>query len=289
MPGTLGIIGGSGLYDLPGLANVDQVTLSTPYGSPSGPIVSGTLGDVPVAFLPRHASGHQLNPSEVPYRANVYAMKQLGVSHLLSISAVGSLQEQLPPGTMVLPDQIIDRTVSRKRTFFENGIVGHVSLADPICPDFHRHVAGVVDEAAADSHFGGTYVCIEGPQFSTRAESRLYRSWGAHIIGMTAMPEARLVREAGMCYCIVATVTDYDVWHESEEDVSVAAVLAVLAANVDRSKQLVSSLGATPLPTCMSGCRDAATNAVSTNPDVLSVGNTNLLSFLTGQPSEHRS
>lgn len=286
---TLGIIGGSGLYDLPGITNVEELTVKTPYGSTSGPIISGRIGESAVAFLPRHGKGHRLNPSEVPYRANIHALKQLGVTHLLSISAVGSLQEDLPPGTMVLPDQLIDRTVARDRTFFEGGIVAHASLADPFCADLQRHVLATVDQADARAHHGGAYVCIEGPQFSTRAESNLYRRWPAHVIGMTAMPEARLAREAGLCYCIVATVTDYDVWHESEEDVSVASVLAVLAANVDRSKNLIANLADSPLPSCSSGCAKAAAHAVSTGQDSLSDEHTALLSFLTSRNAQSES
>ncbi len=289
MPATLGIIGGSGLYDLPGITDVEELTVTTPYGGASGPILSGQMGDCAIAFLPRHGKGHRLNPSDVPYRANIHALKQIGVTHLLSVSAVGSLQADLPPGTMVLPDQIVDRTVARDRTFFEGGIVAHVSLADPFCPDFQQHVLASIDQADAQVHNGGAYVCIEGPQFSTRAESQLYRSWPAHIIGMTAMPEARLAREAGICYCVVATVTDYDVWHESEEDVSVASVLAVLAANVDRSKSLIASLAASPLPACTSGCAQAAAHAVSTSQDSRSDENTALLSFLTSRNAQSES
>lgn len=289
MPATLGIIGGSGLYDLPGITDVEELTVATPYGGTSGPIISGQMGDSAVAFLPRHGKGHRLNPSEVPYRANVHALKQLGVTHLLSVSAVGSLQADLPPGAMMLPDQIIDRTVARDRTFFEGGIVAHVSLADPFCADFQRHILAVVGQPDAPVHHGGAYVCIEGPQFSTRAESHLYRSWPAHVIGMTAMPEARLAREAGICYCIVATVTDYDVWHESEEDVSVASVLAVLAANVDRGKNLVANVASSPLPSCSSGCAQAAAHAVSTDPAILADEHSALLSFLTSGTKDSKS
>lgn len=289
MPSTLGIIGGSGLYDLPGIDQVEELSLSTPYGRTSGPIISGRMGDVPVAFLPRHGKGHRLNPTDVPYRANVHALKQLGVTRLLSVSAVGSLKEDLPPGTMVLPDQIIDRTVARDRTFFEMGIVAHVSLADPFCAAFQQQVLESIEQTDARVRHGGTYVCIEGPQFSTRAESNLYRSWPAHVIGMTAMPEARLAREAGICYCIIATVTDYDVWHESEEDVSVSSVLAVLSANADRSKSLIASLAATRPFSCSSGCADAAVGAVSTSADALSDEQATHVSFLTSHasPSEN--
>lgn len=289
MPGTLGIIGGSGLYDLPGMDDVQQRLVDTPYGPPSGEIVTGRLHGREIAFLPRHDKDHRLNPGEVPYRANIHGLKQLGVTHLLSVSAVGSLQEELPPGTIVLPDQIIDRTVARDRTFFDNGIVGHVGLADPFCASLRDRVLGQVRQLNLPVHSAGTYVCIEGPQFSTRAESQLYRSWGAHVIGMTAMPEARLVREAGICYCVVATVTDYDVWHDTEEDVSVASVLAVLAANVEHGQRLISELASSPLPACTSGCAQSAANAISTSPDALTEEHRSLLSFLTSSDQESES
>lgn len=285
MPGTLGIIGGSGLYDLPGMSNVGVMTVDTPYGPPSAPVVTGQFSGHKVAFLSRHGSGHRLNPSEVPYRANIHAFKQLGVTHLVGISAVGSLQVKLIPGTMVVPDQIIDRTIRSDRSFFENGIVAHVSLADPFCAGLSDALTGEARKLDLPLHDGGTYICIEGPQFSTRAESHLYRTWDAGVIGMTAMPEARLAREAGMCYAIVATVTDYDVWHDSEEDVSVASVLAVLAKNVDRSKRLISELASRDLPRCTSGCASAAIHAVSTHPDAIDEDRNALLAFLTSSTS----
>jgi len=285
MPGTLGIIGGSGLYDLPGMSKVDELTVDTPYGPPSASVVTGHFNGHQVAFLSRHGSGHRLNPSEVHYRANIHALKQLGVTHLVSISAVGSLQATLTPGTMVVPDQIIDRTIRGDRSFFENGIVAHVSLADPFCAGLSDALTDEARKLDLPLHDGGTYVCIEGPQFSTRAESHLYRTWDAGVIGMTAMPEARLAREAGMCYAIVATVTDYDVWHDSEEDVSVASVLAVLAKNVDRSKRLISELASRDLPRCTSGCALAAIHAVSTHPDAIDEDRNALLSFLTSSTS----
>lgn len=289
MPSTLGIIGGSGLYALPNMTDVEELTVTTPYGAPSGSVVVGRMGERPVIFLPRHGKDHRLNPGEVPYRANIHALKQLAVTHLLSVSAVGSLQEDLPPGTMVLPDQLIDRTLARDRTFFERGIVAHVSMADPFCADLQTHVLAHANTVVSNAHPGGTYVCIEGPQFSTRAESRLYRSWPAHVIGMTAMPEARLAREAGICYCIIATVTDYDVWHETEDDVSVASVLAVLAANVNQSKSIIASLASAPLPSCESGCAHASTHSLSTQPDALSGDRKALLSFLTARRPESES
>lgn len=267
--GTLGVIGGSGLYDLPGLGNVDEVVVETPFGEPSASIVLGSLGNTRLAFLSRHGRGHRLNPTQVPYRANIWALKSLGVTHLLSISAVGSLREELPPRTAVIPDQIIDRTVGRARTFFDDGVVAHVSLADPFCPVF----SGALHEAAAGQttsvHLGGTYVAVEGPQFSTRAESNLYRQWGADVIGMTAMPEARLAREAGLCYAALAMVTDYDVWHETEEDVTVEVVQRVLHENVAFGQLVIHGLALAGLPARTCACPHALAHAIITDPAVV--------------------
>jgi 5'-methylthioadenosine phosphorylase len=263
----LAVIGGSGLYHLPGVEGVEALELETPYGPTSGAITRGQIGGRPMCFLARHGTGHRLNPSEVPYRANIHALKQLGVTHLLSVSAVGSLREELPPGTMVLPDQVIDRTAGRDSTFFEGGMVAHVSLADPFCPAFQQQVRDAARDAGVDTTQGGTYVCIEGPQFSTRAESRLFRQWGAEIIGMTAMPEVRLAREAGICYAILATVTDYDVWHDTEDDVSVESVMQMLAANVERGRKTVAALAHRPPSVCDSGCATAPARALATAAD----------------------
>lgn len=279
----LGVIGGSGLYDLPGIEHIDTIQPETPYGPPSGPITCGTIAGNSVCFIPRHGPGHRLGPSEVPYRANLHALKQLGVSHLLSVSAVGSLREHLAPGTMVLPDQIVDRTVGRPRTFFENGVVAHVSLADPFCPAFQRTVASAARQSGIEPETGGTYICIEGPQFSTRAESNLYRQWGADIIGMTAMPEARLAREAGFCYAILATVTDYDVWHDAEADVSVESVMQVLAANVERGRQTVAELAKGQLSDCENGCASAPAMAIATHADSIPPEQQPLIDLLAGR------
>ncbi|HEU0165921.1 MAG TPA: S-methyl-5'-thioadenosine phosphorylase [Thermomicrobiales bacterium] len=266
----LGIIGGSGLYAMPGLEEIEEQNVETAYGPPSSPIVVGSLEGVKVAFLARHGRGHFLNPSEVPYRANIAAFRRIGVTHLLSLSAVGSLKQELPPRTAVLPDQIIDITRQRARTFFEGGIVAHVGIADPFCTTLRAAVAPIAAAASPSSQDGGTYVCIEGPQFSTRAESRLYRSWGADIIGMTAMPEARLAREAGLCYATVAMVTDYDVWHESEDDVTVEVVQRVMADNVAANHEIVRGLAKRGLPACECGCASAIANAIITAPAAMS-------------------
>lgn len=266
----LGIIGGSGLYDIPGLEDVEEFIVDTRYGRPSSPIVAGTLDDLKIAFLARHGRGHCLNPTEVPYRANISALRSLGVTHLLSLSAVGSLQEHLPPRTAVVPDQIIDMTSVRDRTFFEGGVVAHVGLADPFCNTFRNSIFPIANHSAPGAQNGGTYLCIEGPQFSTRAESLLYRSWQADVIGMTAMPEARLAREAGLCYATVAMVTDYDVWHASEEDVTIEAVQRVMANNVEVSREIIRKIALQGLPSCQCGCRTAIDGAVITAPDVIS-------------------
>ena len=239
----LGVIGGSGLYDVVGLDGIGEHRVDTAWGPPSGPVVSGRIGELDLLFLPRHGVGHVLNPSEVPYRANVAAMKMLGATHLLAVSAVGSLTETLPPKTLVCPDQIIDRTVGRSRTFFEDGVVGHVGLADPFDTGLRRLLLDASASVGTPIGDGGAYVCIEGPQFSTRAESHLYRSWGASVIGMTAMPEARLAREAGLPYAMLAMVTDFDVWHESSEAVTVEMVIANLHANTAAARAILAAFG----------------------------------------------
>lgn len=240
---TLGVVGGSGLYHMEALEEPEEVTLETPFGNPSGPYTVGTLpgrdGGVKAVFLPRHGVGHRLSPSEINYRANVHGFKQLGVTHVLSVSAVGSLREEVVPGHIVFPDQLLDRTKSRHASFFGEGVVGHVQFGEPTTPAFVSMVSAAARAAGATVHDGGTCVVMEGPVFSTRAESELYRSWGASVIGMTALPEAKLVREAEMGYALMALSTDYDCWHESEDEVSVEAVMAIVRANVDLAKQTI--------------------------------------------------
>jgi 5'-methylthioadenosine phosphorylase len=258
------------LYDLPDLEERSEHWVATPFGMPSSPIVTGTIGETQLAFLARHGRGHHLNPSEIPYRANIFALKSLGTEHVLSVSAVGSLKEALQPLTAVIPDQIIDQTRVRPRTFFEEGVVAHIGMADPFCQSLRdtlrEQLTPITDKVAMD----GTYLCIEGPQFSTRAESNLYRSWGASIIGMTAMPEARLAREAGLCYATLAMVTDYDVWHETEEDVTVEAVLRVLHMNVEVARNVIRRLAVHGIAECRSGCKHSLDNAVITSEASLS-------------------
>ena len=228
----VGVIGGSGFYQMPGLEERCEVEIDTPFGAPSDHLVVGVLDGVEVAFLPRHGRGHRISPTALNVRANIWALKALGVEWMLAVSAVGSMREHIPPLDVVIPDQLIDRTRARPSTFFdEPGLVVHVGMADPLCPHVRSTLAEAVGGAGGNVHRGGAYVCIEGPQFSTRAESELYRSWGVDVIGMTALPEARLAREAELCYGVMAMVTDYDVWHESEEAVTAAMVVRNLTAN----------------------------------------------------------
>ena len=266
---TLAFIGGSGLYDIDGLADRREVTIDTPFGPTSDDIVLGRIGEAKVAFLPRHGKGHRLSPTELPVRANIFALKTLGVERIASISAVGSLKEEIRPLDVVVPDQIIDRTKSRVSTFFGDGLVVHVGLAEPFCAELSGYLMEAAAEYIEHVHPGGTYVVMEGPQFSTRAESELYRSWGADVIGMTALPEAKLAREAEMCYAIMALVTDYDVWHQSEEDVSVELVVANMIKNVEAARSVIASL-ATGLPAQRDcGCGSALKDAIITSRELI--------------------
>src|SRR5215212_7430207 len=267
----LAVIGGSGIYDLDESGTSETITLETPFGSPSGPIREAKIGETDVLFLARHGAGHVYSPTSVPYRANIFALKSLGATHVLALSAVGSLREELSPRSLVIPDQIIDRTVCRERSFFGSGIVAHVGIADPFCSRLRSAVAEAADLARQPAHREGTYICIEGPQFSTRAESNLYRSWGALVVGMTAMPEARLAREAGLCYAMLAMVTDYDVWHDAEEDVSVEVVNSHLRANSESAHAILTHLVAGGLPERVCGCESALEQAIMTAPGQIPV------------------
>ncbi len=262
----LGVIGGSGLYDLPGLAGVRRERVVTPFGEPSDEYLIGRLGEQEMVFLPRHGKGHRLSPTEVNSRANVHGMKQLGVTRLISVSAVGSMREEIAPGELVLVDQFIDRTVARPRSFFGGGVVAHVAFSDPVCPQLHAHLRAAVLATGANAHEEGTYVCIEGPQFSTRAESLLYRSWGVDVIGMTAMPEARLAREAQICYATLALATDYDCWYEGHAAVTVQQVIETMQRNVSAAREVVraaaQAAGALAERSC--GCGRALEHAVMT-------------------------
>jgi 5'-methylthioadenosine phosphorylase len=271
MQTKIGIIGGSGLYQLDSLQNPEWVSVSTPWGEPSDQILTGVLDDVPMAFLPRHGRGHVHAPSDVPYRANIDALKRLGVTDVISVSACGSFREEMAPGDFVIVDQFIDRTRGRASSFFGSGCVAHVSLAHPTCPRLSAACAQAARDAGVTVHEGGTYLAMEGPQFSTLAESRLYREvWGCDVIGMTNMPEAKLAREAELCYASVAMVTDYDCWHPDHDQVDVAQVIATLGGNAAHARALVAGLpalvGADRAP-CPHGCDRALEHAIMTAPD----------------------
>ena len=266
----LAVIGGSGLYDMPGLTETRWVSVDTPWGAPSDQIFRGRLGSTEMAFLPRHGRGHRIPPSEVNYRANIAALKSLGATDVLSLSAGGSLRADLPPGTFVVVDQFIDRTFARAKSFFGTGLVAHVSLADPVCGRLGRHVVAALQGQGVPHAVGGSYLAIEGPQFSTRAESELYRSWNCSVIGMTNMPEAKLAREAELCYASVAMVTDFDCWHPAHDAVTVDAIIQVLLGNAQTARTLVAGLagdiGQDPeAPDCP--CRHALDHALITSPE----------------------
>ena len=267
---VIGVIGGSGLYDIEGLSDIRWERVESPFGEPSDAFLCGTLGGHRLVFLPRHGRGHRLPPSEINYRANIDALKRMGVTDVISVSAVGSLREDLPPGSVVIVDQFIDRTFARKKSFFGAGLVAHVSMAHPVC----ARLGGILEEIARSLdiavHRGGTYLTMEGPQFSSLAESKLYRAWGCDVIGMTNMPEAKLAREAELCYATVAMVTDFDCWHPDHDHVSVETVVKVLLENASKARALITN----GLPTlagqdspCSAGCQTALKNAIITAPD----------------------
>jgi 5'-methylthioadenosine phosphorylase len=279
----IGIIGGSGLYELEGLTDVHWRRVRTPFGDPSDAYCIGRLEGREVVFLPRHGRGHRLIPSELPFRANLYGMKALGVEWVISVSAVGSMRERIAPLDLVIPDQFYDHTKRRVPSFFEEGIVAHVAMAEPVCPDLAAALQTAAQATGATVHRGGTYLCIEGPQFSTKAESRIYRSWGVDVIGMTNVPEVKLAREAELCYATLALVTDYDVWHETEAEVTVEAVIANLLKNVETAKSVLK--GGTPRlgrpRTCP--CPDLLRNAVITAPAAFPAGARRRLDLLIGK------
>ena len=267
---VLGIIGGSGIYDLPGLANVREERVRTPWGEPSGALRIGEIAGLPVVFLPRHDKRHRLSPSDINYRANIDALKRIGVTDLVSLSACGSFREELPPGTFVLVDQFVDRTYNRASSFFGKGCVAHVSMAHPVSPRLRIHLAAAAEAEGIAVHRDGTYVCMEGPQFSTLAESLTYKQLGYSVIGMTNMPEAKLAREAELCYATVAMVTDFDCWHPDHDAVTVADIIKVLTANAEKAKRLVARL-ATDFPRehepCPIGSDRALDSALITAPE----------------------
>jgi 5'-methylthioadenosine phosphorylase len=267
---VLGIVGGSGIYDLPGLANIAERRVASPWGEPSAPLRTGDIDGLPVVFLPRHDKGHRLSPSDINYRANIDVLKRAGVTDLVSLSACGSFKEELPPGTFVLVDQFVDRTYGRASSFFGSGCVAHVSMAHPVSPRLRIHLAAAAEAEGIAVARGGTYVCMEGPQFSTLAESLTYKQLGYSVIGMTNMPEAKLAREAEICYATVAMVTDFDCWHPDHDAVTVQDIVKVLTANADKAKRLVARLGR-DFPRrhepCPIGSDRALDNAIITAPE----------------------
>jgi 5'-methylthioadenosine phosphorylase len=277
---TLAIIGGSGLYEMPGLEMAQEQVVSTPFGETSAPIVVGSLEGKRVAFLARHGIGHHISPSEINYQANIYALKSLGVERIVSISACGSLREDYAPGEIVIPDQIFDFTRGRKRSFFEGGLVAHISVADPFCSSFSQDLFEAVLSTGVRTHNGGSMITIEGPRFSTRAESTAYRSWGMSVIGMTSCPEAFLAREAEMCYAVMAHVTDYDVWHVSEKPVTVDMVIDILNRNTQIAQQALRRLARDLKPERDCACKNALASALITNPKVIPVETRHRLGLL---------
>ena len=284
---VLGILGGSGVYEIDGLADAEWVRADSPFGTPSDAVLTGHLDGVKMAFLPRHGRGHVHTPSSVPYRANIDALKRLGVTDLVSVSACGSFREEMAPGDFVLVDQFIDRTFAREKSFFGPGCVAHVSLAHPTCPHLGAACADAARSAGVTLHEGGTYLAMEGPQFSTLAESKMYRdAWGADVIGMTNMPEAKLAREAEMCYATVAMVTDFDCWHDDHDAVTVDAVIQVLMKNADKARALVKSV--TPdlgnrETACHVGCHHALDSAIITAPDARDAAMAAKLEIIAGR------
>lgn len=265
----IGIIGGSGLYEMEALTDVTQVSLDTPFGAPSDAYITGTLGDIRVAFLPRHGHGHRISPSEINFRANIYGFKMLGVERIISVTAVGSLKEHIRPLDIVVPDQFYDCTRERVSTFFGNGLVAHIAFADPVCPNLATLVYNCATKAGASVHSGGTLLCIEGPAFSTRAESNVYRQWGMDIIGMTSLQEAKLAREAEICYAAMAMVTDFDCWHEAESEVNVETVVQNLNKNISIAKEIMQIVvpNISKKRACL--CAKALKNAIMTDTSVI--------------------
>ena len=279
----IGVIGGTGLYDIEGMSDIEEVEINTPFGKPSDAIVIGKLEGVGIAFLPRHGKGHRISPTELPSRANIYALKFLGVEHIIASNSAGSFREEIKPGDLIIPDQIIDRTRSRVSSFFGEGVVAHIPFAEPFCPVLSQIVFEAARQVGASVHQGGTYVAMEGPAFSTRAESRLYRSWGADIIGMTALPEAKLAREAEICYASIACVSDYDSWHEGKEPVTVDVILDIQHKNIDTVKKIIK-LAVTRIPEerrC--GCATALETAFVTAPELIPSEQKEKLGLLIGK------
>lgn len=280
---SFAVIGGSGLYGMSGLKDTKEYDLDTPFGKPSAPIVVGTLEGQRVAFLARHGLGHHITPSEVNYRANIHALKSLGAKQIISVSACGSLRDDYAPGHIVIPDQIFDNTKGRERTFFGEGLVAHVSIADPFCKTLSDQLESVTREAGATAHRGGTFITIEGPRFSTKAESSTYRSWGMSLIGMTTSPEAFLAREAEMCYAVMAHITDYDVWHVSAAPVTVEMVIQTLNKNTEIAQEAIRLLARDFTPERDCACQHALADALITRPDRIPSATRQKLDLLVGK------
>ena len=283
MSEILGVIGGSGLYDMEGMKNVRKVRVRTPFGDPSDALIVGEIGGRTLAFLPRHGRGHRIPPSQINFRANIYAMKKVGARWVLSLSAVGSMREGIRPGDIVVVDQFFDNTRFRPGTFFSDGIVGHIPFADPVCPTLADIAFTSARKVVRRTHRGGTYLCMEGPAFSTRAESRIYRKWGVDVIGMTNMPEAKLAREAEICYATLALATDYDCWHESSEDVSIGAILAIIRRNVENAKQIIRGVAKRLPGKGGCGCGETLRHAIITDPKKIRPATKTRLSLLIGK------
>ena len=280
---VVGVIGGSGLYEIRGLESVEEIELATPFGAPSDAFVVGSLVGLKMVFLPRHGRGHRILPSEINFRANIWGLKKLGVTRIVSVSAVGSMREDIAPGDFVVVDQFFDRTRHRQDTFFGDGVVAHVMFADPVCSEVRRALLDAGKKLGPKIHDGGTYMNMEGPQFSTRAESRIYRSWGVDVIGMTNLQEAKLAREAEICYATVAMATDYDCWHESHEDVTVEAILEVMGRNVENARRLVAMTAPALAKPRACSCGSALKNAILTAPDRIPAEARQRLDLLVGK------
>jgi 5'-methylthioadenosine phosphorylase len=279
----IGVIGGSGLYEMEGLKVLDEVRLETPFGKPSDAYILGELEGQKIAFLPRHGRGHRISPSELNFRANIWGMKKLGVEAIVAVSAVGSMREEIKPGDMVIIDQFFDRTKGRVSTFFTDGVVVHVTFADPLCPILRSLLIEAGKSVGATVHERGTYICMEGPQFSTRAESNIYRKWGVDVIGMTNLQEAKLAREAEICYATIALSTDYDCWHETHEDVTIGAVLAVLKKNVETAKKMIRHAVPKIGPDRKCECRTALQHAILTDRKLISQETRKKLELIAGK------
>jgi len=279
----IGIIGGSGLYQIEGITDIKEVNIDTPFGKPSDEITIGRLGGTSIAFLPRHGKGHRLIPTEVPSQANIYALKSLGVSNIIAVCSAGSFKSEIKPGELLIPNQLIDRTRKRTSSFFGDGIVAHIPFAEPFCANLSRILHDSARKVGAAIHHGGTYLCMEGPAFSTRAESRLYRAWGADIIGMTALPEAKLAREAEICYAVIACVTDYDSWHEAKVPVTVEMILATMLHNTETAKAIIKLSVSRIFPENECDCNAALQRAIVTARDVIPPEQKEKLALIIGK------